>query len=147
MITILQRLILPLFLASCVPGNYTRDFVREATAQAKPPSSVEGAWVGEWKSEVNGHHGPLWCIVRPSADRPGHYDFRYRAGWAMVRFGDYTHTTEAEIGDDGRMELEGEMELPAGLGTYGVEGVLTPESFEARYRSEADRGTMRLARP
>ena len=142
-----RLLLLPLLLVSCVPGTYTRDFARESLAQAKPPSSAEGPWVGEWKSEVNGHEGPLWCIVHPSEEKPGHYDFRYRAGWGLVHFGDYTHTVAAEADADGNLPLDGEMELPAGFGTYAVKGKLTPTEFKATYQSKADRGTMTLARP
>ena len=148
MIRTMHRLLFfPLLLASCGPGSYTKDFVKETAAQATPPASVEGAWTGEWKSEVNGHEGPLWCIVRPSDEKSGHYDFRYRAGWGMVNFGDYTHTTKAAPDASGDLPLEGEMELPAGLGTYAVKGNLTPSKFKATYRSKADRGTMTLARP
>ncbi|MEP4078300.1 hypothetical protein [Haloferula sp.] len=142
-----RLLFLPLLLASCVPGSYTRDFVKETAVQPKPPTSVEGAWIGEWKSEVNGHEGPLWCIVHPNDEEPGHYDFRYRAGWGLVHFGDYTHTVEVAPDASGNLPLEGEMELPAGLGTYTVKGELTREEFKATYKSKADRGSMVLKRP
>lgn len=149
MISIMPRLfLLPLLLlASCVPSSYTRDFVKETASQAKPPTSAEGPWVGEWKSEVNGHEGPLWCIVHPSKEKPGRYDFRYRAGWGMVHFGDYVHTIAAAPDVGGNLPLEGKMELPAGLGTYAVKGKLTPTEFTATYKSKGDRGTMTLSRP
>lgn len=147
MIGKLHCLLLPLVMVSCMPGTYTRDFVKETTAQPDPPTSVEGPWIGEWKSEVNGHQGPLWCIVRPSVDQPGHYDFRYRAGWGMMKFGDYTHQVATEPDADGHLPLKGEMELPAGFGSYAVEGRLTPTEFTATYESKGDRGTMSLARP
>lgn len=140
-------LLLPLLLGSCVPGTYTRDFAKETVAQAKPPISVEGAWIGEWESEVNGHEGPLWCIVHPSKEKAGDYEFRYRAGWGLVHFGDYTHSTAAEPDAQGNLPLEGKMELPAGLGTYAVKGLLTPTDFKATYKSKGDRGTMTLKRP
>ncbi len=143
-----RLLFLPLLLlASCVPGTYTRDFAKETLAQPKPPTTVEGPWIGEWKSEVNGHEGPLWCLVHPSKEKAGHYDFRYRAGWGLVHFGDYTHTTAAAPDAQGNLPLEGKMELPAGFGTYSVKGKLTPTEFKASYESKADRGTMTLKRP
>ncbi|MEM1083282.1 MAG: hypothetical protein AAGI48_04110 [Verrucomicrobiota bacterium] len=139
--------LLSFVMVSCVPGTYTRDFVKETASQPDPPTSVEGPWVGEWKSEVNGHQGPLWCIVRPSEDQPGHYDFRYRAGWGMMKFGDYVHQVAAEPDAEGNLELKGEMDLPAGLGVYEVDGRLTPTEFKARFDSKGDRGTMLLKRP
>ena len=140
-------LLLPFLLVSCGPGTYTKDFVKEAAAQAKVPTSPEGAWVGEWKSEVNGHEGPLWCLVHTSEEKSGHYDFRYSAGWGLVHFGDYTHTVKTEEDAEGVLPLEGKMDLPAGFGSYKVEGQLTPTEFEATYSSKADRGVLLLKRP
>lgn len=133
-------------LSSCA-NTYTGDFAKSAAAMPRPPVDAEGPWLGTWKSDVNGHTGPLWCIVKPSPDRPGAYDFRYRAGWGTLQFGDYTHTTPAEPAADGSLKLEGKMTLPRGFGEYNVEGLLTHDSFTAKYQSEGDRGTMTLKRP
>jgi hypothetical protein len=133
-------------LSSC--GNsYQRGFAEATAALPRPTANAEGPWVGTWKSDVNGHTGPLWCIVQPTPDRPGDYNFRYRAGWGMLKFGDYIHTTPAKLAADGSMKLSGEMALPGGMGTYRVEGRLTRDSFNATYRSEADHGTMAMKRP
>jgi len=113
----------------------------------RPPVNAEGPWQGTWVSAVNGHHGPLWCMVHRSPGHPGCYDFRYRAGWGVVRFGDYTHQVRAYLASDGSLKLSGAMVLPAGLGMYRVDGRLTPETFVAAYQSAHDRGTMELRRP
>ena len=133
--------------SSCGPNSYTRGFVDASAALPRPPANAEGPWLGTWKSEVNGHTGPLWCIVKPTPDRPGDYDFRYRAGWGALQFGDYTHTTPAKLAADGSIALSGEMKLPGGFGTYQVEGSLTRETFTATYQGAGDRGTMTLKRP
>jgi hypothetical protein len=134
-------------LASCSVATYPRSFDRAAAAMVRPPPTAEGPWEGKWTSRVNGHHGPLWCIVQPSPGKPGHYDFRYRAGWGLIRFGDYTHTVPASLAADGSMLLAGQMVLPGGFGTYEVEGRLTRDTFEAVYKSKGDHGTMSLRRP
>lgn len=136
-----------LALSSCVPNSYTRGFVEATAALPRPPVNAEGPWLGTWKSNVNGHTGPLWCIVQPTPNRPGEYDFRYRAGWGALKFGDYIHTTPAKPAADGSLKLSGEMVLPGGFGTYQVDGRLTRDSFTATYQSEGDRGTMTLKRP
>lgn len=134
-------------LSSCGMSSYGQGF-KEANQQLeRPPVSAAGPWKGTWTSKVNGHHGPLWCIVQPNAEKPGHFDFRYRAGWGAIRFGDYTHTVPASLDQDGSLRLEGSMVLPGGFGTYEVKGKLTRESFTATYQSEADNGTMTLERP
>lgn len=134
-------------LCSCGIGSYSRGFDRAVAAMASPPATAEGPWQGSWTSAANGHHGPLWCIVQPTPDRPGHFDFRYRAGWGMLRFGDYTHTTQARLAADGSLKLDGAMRLPGGLGTYQVKGRLTRDTFDATFRSAADHGSMTLRRP
>jgi hypothetical protein len=148
----MKSLLLPLAaamtvaLSSCA-NSYSRGFAEASAALPRPPVNAEGPWLGTWQSEVNGHSGPLWCIVQPTPDRPGDYDFRYRAGWGALKFGDYTHTTPAKLAADGSLNLRGEMDLPGGLGTYQVKGRLTRDSFTATYQSDADRGTMTLKRP
>ncbi|MEI7928732.1 MAG: hypothetical protein WCH40_09295 [Verrucomicrobiales bacterium] len=133
--------------SSCGLSPYSRDFQQATTTLARPASDVDGPWIGTWKSQVNGHQGPLWCIVHPAPNQPGRYDFRYRAGWGTLQFGDYTHTLSARTARDGSLPLAGEMVLPGGLGIYQVKGRLTRESFTATYQSKADRGTMTLSRP
>jgi hypothetical protein len=134
-------------LSSCGAGSYSRGFNNASSGFGRPARNAEGPWKGTWKSHVNGHSGPLWCIVQPTPDRPGHYDFRYRAGWGILRFGDYTHTTPARLAADGSLRLSGAMKLPGGFGTYQVDGILTREAFDATYRSSADHGIMTLRRP
>ena len=148
----MRSLILPLAasmavaLSSCA-NSYKRGFAEASAALPRPPVNAQGPWLGTWKSDVNGHTGPLWCIVQPTPDKPDKYDFRYRAGWGVFKFGDYTHTIPAKLGKDGSLALSGEMELPGGLGTYRVKGSLTRETFDATYQGAGDRGTMTLKRP
>lgn len=132
-------------LVSC--GGYSRNFAQAVEEMPRPPANAEGPWQGSWKSDVNGHTGPLWCVVTPTAGKPGSYDFRYRAGWGVFRFGDYTHTVEAKLAGDGTLRLVGAMELPGGMGVYQVDGRLTKDKFEATFQSKGDRGKMTLIRP
>ena len=147
----MKSLLIPLAaavaLSSCGPNSYTRGFVEATAALPRPSVNAEGPWIGTWKSNVNGHTGPLWCIVQPTPERPGDYDFRYRAGWGALKFGDYTHTTPAKLTGDGSIALSGKMKLPGNFGNYQVEGRLTRDDFTATYQGAGDRGTMTLKRP
>lgn len=135
--------VLALFLlASC--SSYQRDF-RKASL-TKPSPSPTGTWKGTWKSEVNGHHGPLWCIITRDPSAPDTYNFRYRAGWGIFQFGDYTHRIVTQK-EDRTLPLDHSMTLPKGFGTYQIEGKVTPEEFQATYSGEGDRGTLQLRRP
>lgn len=136
-----------LVLCSCGAHSYHSSFAQASSNLRRPPTNAEGPWQGTWISEVNGHTGPLWCIVQPTPNRSDKYDFRYRAGWGVLKFGDYTHTVPTKLGKDGSLALSGEMKLPGGLGTYQVKGMLTRETFSATYQGAGDRGTMSLKRP
>jgi hypothetical protein len=138
---------LSLALCSCGAHSYHSGFAEASSNLPRPPAKAEGPWLGTWVSEINGHTGPLWCIVQPTPGNPGKYDFRYRAGWGVFKFGDYTHTIPAKLANDGSLALSGEMELPGGLGTYRVKGKLTRETFSATYHGAGDLGTMSLRRP
>lgn len=133
-----------LLLVGC--GSYQRDFQESVREQPGPATTALGPWVGEWRSGMNGHHGPLWCMIE-SRGRNEHA-FRYRAGWGILRFGDYTHTVPTRSDGAGGLIFEGKMDLPGGAGVHHVKGRVTPESFDARYRSDrGDHGTMSLKRP
>ncbi len=136
------------FLASC--SSYQGDF-RAATKKfketSKPASTLSGPWKGTWKSEANGHHGPLWCMVSQDAKDPSLWNFRYRAGWGIFKFGDYTHQVKTQPTLSGNMPVRGKMTLPNNFGTYAVEGSINRDRFNLRYKGNGDKGTMALTRP
>lgn len=137
--------ILPMALVSCV-SRYERDFQSAVEVMPESPPSVEGPWVGRWRSDTNGHEGPLWCLVRERDG--GGYDFRYRAGWGVMQFGDYLHAIEEVEETESGIAFRGAMDLPGGVGVYDVEGLVVPDFFDAEYRSDrGDHGTIKLRRP
>ena len=134
-----------LALSSC--STYQADFAQAVAAAEVPANSPAGPWEGRWKSSFNGHEGPLWCIITPTPDQPGSYDFRYRAGWGALKFGDYTTTVKPE-GTATSWTVTDTMDLPGGFGTYSIKGAVTPKTFSASFKSDGgDHGTMTLTRP
>ena len=133
-----------LLLISC--SGYQRDFHR-ATQEFQQNQSPKGPWNGTWKSEVNGHHGPLWCLVSQDPNSQQTWHFRYRAGWGLLKFGDYTHRVTTSLRPNGSLPLNASMTLPSNLGTYTVKGQITPTEFTVRYEGNHDKGTMTLTRP
>lgn len=146
--TAVLALLTPVFLASC--SEYSKDF-RTSAAQFKKakvsPNTPAGPWEGTWKSEVNGHHGPLWCLISQDPKKPEIWNFRYRAGWGVLKFGDYTHQVNAKLAKDGSLALNDKMTLPNNFGTYTVTGKTTPKKFDVRFHGNGDKGTMTLKRP
>jgi len=112
------------------------------------PGDRPGPWIGRWVSGHNGHEGPLWCIVTPTPDKPGSYDFRYRAGWGMLQFGNYVHTVAVKKDAAGNLLVKGKMDLPKLFGEHSLDGVVTASEFNADFKSEkGDHGKMTLRRP
>ena len=145
---LLAPLLAGALLSSCGSFAYQADFDKAVAAAPAKAADPTGPWKGSWISKHNGHSGPLWCMVAPNPGKPGHYDFRYHAGWGKFQFGDFTHTVETKLTPEGTLPLKGEMELPGFVGNYTVDGVLTKDSFKAAYKSDqGDHGTMTLQRP
>lgn len=144
----LLSLFATVFLASC--SEYSKDYRTSATKFTKAkvsPTTPVGPWEGSWKSEVNGHHGPLWCLITQDPKNPDLWNFRYRAGWGILKFGDYTHPVTAKLAKDGSLALNHKMTLPNNFGTYTVTGKATPKKFDVRFHGNGDKGTMTLRRP
>lgn len=134
-----------LVLSSC--STYQGDFAQAVADAEVPPNSPQGPWQGRWKSNQNGHEGPLWCIISPVADQPGSYQFRYRAGWGRLQFGDYA-TVVKPANPGSPWTVQDSLELPGGFGTYSIKGTVTNREFSATFTSDGgDHGTMTLERP
>lgn len=130
-------------LVSC--SSYQRDF-KAATKSFTSTGTLEGPWKGTWQSEVNGHHGPLWCQVSRDPEKAKEWIFRYRAGWGVLQFGDYKHSVKATLKNK-LLPIDSSMTLPGGFGTYHVKGTLTSTNFAMRFKGNGDKGTMILTRP
>lgn len=148
----MKRLPLVLILAFCtaLPScfSYHAHFRKAVAASAGKHEDPTGPWIGEWKSDFNGHDGPLWCIVTESKDEAGAYDFRYRAGWGIFKFGNYVHTVKVNKTPEGHFLLKGDMDLPKLVGNHSVDGKITKDAFTAKFKStKGDHGTMTLKRP
>lgn len=117
---------------------------RQAVAQ-EPRTGVEGAWEGTWRSDANGHHGRLRCVVSPG-DAAGNHTFHYHATWADTLSGSYHATHRVQPMGKGFV-FEGNHRLPdwAG-GLYTYQGSVKGNDFAASYRCPKDHGTYRMKR-
>lgn len=145
-------LVLPLLIGSLLPScstfAYQADFEKAVAAAPPAPADPTGPWKGSWKSNMNGHSGPLWCMVNPTPGAQDSYDFRYHAGWGKFEFGDFTHTVPGAMTPANTLAVQGKMELAGFVGTYTVDGTATKDTFKAKYKSDqGDHGTMTLKRP
>lgn len=104
----------------------------------------EGHWIGEWRSEVNQHHGELRSVLQKID--ANHFRALVHARYAKVMRVCYSVELQVEEIAD-QMCLEGETdlgELAGGMYRYG--GVLTPTEFKCRYECKYDRGEFTLRR-
>jgi len=110
-----------------------------------PTDSIDGPWIGDWKSDANGHHGPLKCLVTKTSDRM--YQAHYRAYYKKILRFTYVATLNGRE-TNGLVTLQGEADLGklAG-GVYKYEGKATPTEFRSSYECKYDHGKYQMMRP
>ncbi len=125
-------------------STFNRDW-NEEPARVIIPTDISGHWQGSWRSEVNGHHGALRCIVRQEDEH--HYQARYRAIYGKIFSFEYTVPITVERSRD-LFTFKGEANLGklAG-GIYDYEGTASPTNFYSTYRSKYDHGVFQMTRP
>ena len=132
---------LTLLLPSCGIGFQAK----WARAGKAPTDGLSGRWTGIWKSDVNGHHGTLKCVVS-APDTAGKREFFYRATWLSILSASFkTEKSVMKKGD--KFEFEGSKDLGVMGGEFRCIGSATPEKFSARYESFYDHGKFELTRP
>ena len=112
------------------------------------PFPIMGRWIGTWRSDVNGHHDQLRCLVASASNHvlSARFHARYKKAFLRFSFG-YTVPLTVRT-NDGRIEFMGEADLGwyAG-GTYRYNGFATATNFHSIYDSKYDHGVFRLYRP
>jgi hypothetical protein len=101
-------------------------------------------WAGEWRSQANGHHGALRCVLRRREN--GKWDAWFHARYA--RFLRVCYEVELAAPADGaRFLLAGASDLGAlAGGVYQYEGELSGDRLHCTYRCRYDHGAFSLAR-
>ncbi len=141
-------LLLPLVLAQCGTAGFEQEW---KTALADPhqsaPQDITGDWTGTWRSDANGHHGVLRCVISHEDGKSDDYRFHYHATYGQMLTVAYVVTEQVKRKGD-HFILTGDHDLGylAG-GMYHYEGTSTMKNMKSTYRSSADHGVFDLARP
>ncbi len=139
---------LSLALALICLSSCSLSFNREWRAARKdgPKAGVEGAWQGTWKSDVNGHHGSLRCVVGPVKNKEGDHCFHYHATWAHIFSGAYRADHRVTARKDSAT-FTGQHDMPEWAGgRYTYCGTVKGDSFSACYQCAKDKGTFEMKR-
>jgi len=127
-------------------STFKRDWNRAATADAthQREQILPGRWDGNWKSDVNGHHGRLRCIVNGAGTN---YVARFHANYWKIFSFTYSVPLRAELQKD-NCHFSGQANLGwfAG-GIYSYEGSASRSEFNATYHCKYDHGTFQMSRP
>ncbi|MGI8604725.1 MAG: hypothetical protein ACR2OZ_17280 [Verrucomicrobiales bacterium] len=116
-------------------------------------TSIEGPWVGTWKSEPTGHSGALRCLVGESqsntrSEQGALTPFYYRATWQKVLSGTFRTVQPVREVRKGEFVSEGDWTLPKWAGgKYHYRINATPAEFRATYRGGGDHGRFEMQRP
>lgn len=141
-----SQVLLVALLVSVLTGcsSFNREYQQALTL---PPAagSIEGAWLGSWLSDKNGHHGELRGLITRVEGNTHRTRFKARY-WKIFS---YTSEVDFEMQPhhDG-FEFSGTKRLGwlAG-GDYFYEGRVSPEKFFSTYSCKWDHGTFRMERP
>lgn len=135
-------LALVLVISGC--SSFDRQY-EAALATAPAADSPEGAWVGNWKSNKNGHSGELRCVVEKSVDDVyiANFEARY---WKCFTYTSSADLTMVQQGDEYQFSGAAELGWLAG-GTYHYEGRVNRKFFFSEYECNWDHGTFYLERP
>jgi hypothetical protein len=123
-------------------SSFHKEWKQAATDTA--PKGIEGRWEGEWRSDKNGHHGALRCVVTQTS--PTTYRAHYHAKYfKILRFAYVATLNGTET--NGVVALQGEANLGklAG-GVYKYNGTATPTEFRSSYESKYDHGNYQMGR-
>ena len=116
-----------------------------ALASSPTVDSPEGAWVGNWKSNRNGHTGELRCVIEKSVDDIYIATFKARY-WKCFTYTSTADLTMLKNVDEFTFSGDAELGWLAG-GTYQYEGRVTDRFFFSEYECRWDHGTFYMERP
>lgn len=138
--------VLALTVSSTACYTFDREW-KKAEKTASPAGSLEGRWVGTWKSDHNGHNDTLRCLMTRTGTNT--YSAYFHAMYQKIFSFSYTvPLTATASGTNGQFKFTGQADL--GLfagGLYHYEGVTTPTNFLSTYRCPSDWGTFQMHRP
>ena len=117
--------------------------VLHSSALAGGPD-LSGKWRGDWKSQHNGHHGPLSARFQQVDAR--HYDVVFTGRFAKVIPFRYRTTLEVTCTTPQGAHLAGSHRLGPLLGTFDYSAYATGCQFVADYKARRDHGQFTLSR-
>lgn len=117
----------------------------KAATRAPIPAGVNGPWQGEWRSDKNGHHGSLRCVLTQTS--PTTFQAHFHAKYMKVLRYTYLATLTGRE-TNGVVQLEGSADLGkfAG-GVYTYKSTVTPAQFDSSYECKWDHGKYQMRRP
>jgi hypothetical protein len=124
--------------------TFSRDWTKAGTYPVHT-NDVTGRWIGHWRSDGNGHHGQLRCILAQHSTNT--YMAHFRARFWKIFAASYSVPLTLTA-TNGHYLFEGQTDQGLlGGGVYTYHGTVTPLAMESTYDSKHDRGTFVLRRP
>ena len=141
--------VLLLGLGLCIGATGCSSFNRDwkAAAGLVAADSLEGRWEGQWRSEANGHHDSLRCLIRRGTNDV--YTARFRAKYWAVFHVSFSYSAPLTVKRQGeQFQFEGAANLGAlAGGLYTYKGRATATNFVSTYSCKYDHGLFEMTRP
>ena len=136
-------LLLLVGLAGC--SGFNQEYEQTLSSLPNTANTIEGPWEGRWQSQSGHGGGKLRAILTKAG--PETYVARFHAGYWGI-FESDQDTLFRVTGTTSPFKATGESDLGALKGgTYRYEATISPEKFDATYKSEDDHGIFSLERP
>ncbi len=129
-------------------GRRLRSFVLAAicliTSQQTFADSPAGVYRGEWRSNSNGHHGPMRAVVQPRTD--GTYQARFTGRFALVIPFAYKVTLQPMQDEFGNTILTANKPLGPILGSYQMTAQANECGLNGNFQAAGDNGSIQMNR-
>ena len=103
-----------------------------------------GIWRGQWRSESNGHHGPMRANIQSKPD--GNYQARFTGRFALVIPFAYRVTLHPSYDGNGNAILFAEKPLGPILGSYRMSAQADMNGLNGNFQAAGDNGVIQMQR-
>ena len=125
-------------------GSFALAAICFAVSQPVFADSPVGVYRGQWRSDSNGHHGPMRAVVQSRTD--GTFQARFTGRFALVIPFAYKVTLQPTQDGFGNTYLTANKPLGPILGSYQMEAQANEFGLNGSFQAVGDNGSIRMNR-
>lgn len=116
---------------------------RAAAQHPAASGDLAGRWDGSWKSDANGHHGKLRCLITRKGGEI--YEAYFHAKYLKIL--SFSYTVNLQVNHQGdAFTFTGSVDLGSFGGVFNYDGHADATNFLSNYSSKHDHGTFQMTK-